>query len=131
MIQLRILSGNSAGKLFVAKAFPFSFGRAGSNTLAIAEPGVFERHFEIAFTRDGYKLAATAAAPVTVNGAPATEAILRNGDVISAGAAKIEFALAAAPQKGLGLRESAAWALVVLVAAAQAGCLVWLLQVSR
>lgn len=131
MIQLRVLSGNSAGKLFVAKAFPFSFGRAASNTLALAEPGVFERHFEIAFTRDGYKLTPSASAPVTINGAPLSGEILRNGDVIAAGGAKLEFALAAAPQKGLGLRESAAWALVILVAAAQAACLLWLLQVSR
>lgn len=131
MIQLRVLSGASTGKLFIAKAFPFSFGRGAGNSLALAEPGVFDRHFEIAFTSEGYKLTPSASAPVTVNGAQTPGAILRNGDIIAAGAAKFEFALAAAQQKGLAFREAAAWALIFIVAAAQVACLVWLLRVSR
>jgi hypothetical protein len=126
MIQLRVLSGSSAGKLFIAKAFPFLFGRS-----ALAEPGVFDRHFEISFTRDGYRLAPAMNAPVIINGRSTNGAILLNGDIIEAGGAKLEFALSAAAQKGLGLREAAAWMLIVLVAVAQAACIVWLLGALR
>lgn len=119
MIQLHVLSGASAGQRHELKRFPISVGRSAACSVALSDPGVFEKHFEILFLPEGYTLQASPHAVVTVNDARAETALLRNGDVISAGYPKLQFWLGAMSQRGLRLRESLAWLLVLGVAAAQ------------
>ncbi len=63
-----------------------------------------------------------------VNGTQVTRAILRNGDTIDCGSAKLQFWLADSVQRGLRPREFAAWAGIVMVLLLQVGLLYWLLH---
>jgi hypothetical protein len=65
---------------------------------------------------------------VAVNGGPFQNQILRNGDTITLGSAKIQFWLAVARQRGLRFREFFVWALVAAVTAAQIVLIYRLLQ---
>src|SRR5688572_24899530 len=119
MIQLHVLSGASAGQRHDLKRFPITVGRNAGCSLPLSDPGVFDKHFEIQFSPEGYTLQASPHAVVTINDARAESALLRNGDIISAGYPKLQFWLGAMTQHGLRLRESFAWLLVFGVAVAQ------------
>src|SRR5436190_2842767 len=72
---------------------PVTFGSAADNTIPIAEAfGLSARHFQITPTPGGNVLTdMTGQASTLVNDQPVTEAILRNGDVISAGRMKLRY----------------------------------------
>jgi hypothetical protein len=131
MIQLVILSGSEAGKRIVGEKFPVKVGRASTNTLTLPDPGVFAEHFEISFRPEGFLLSPRPEAVITINGEPATGGILRNGDIIGAGLAKVQFWLGALPQRGLRARELFTWALLAGVAALQIYLFVRLLAIAR
>ena len=110
MIQLQILSGKHAGSDVVVRRFPFVIGRAANTNLPLDEPGVWDRHLQIRFERKaGFAFDAQTNALVLVNGEPAEEGMLRNGDVIELGSARLRFWLARAGQKSLRLREVLTW----------------------
>jgi pSer/pThr/pTyr-binding forkhead associated (FHA) protein len=116
MIQLLILTGKKAAGQFIARRFPFCIGRASGNDLQLDDDGVWDRHLTLEFhPRQGITLTAAPNALVTINNRPVQTALLRNGDVITLGAAKLQFWLAAVRQQSLGLREGFVWALLCLV----------------
>lgn len=120
MIQLHVLSGKKAGGRVAASRFPFRIGRDPENDLPLDDDGVWDRHIVLEFRRkEGFRLAATPDAIVAINSEPAGEALLRNGDIITLGSAKLQFWIAPARQRGLRLRENCVWALMILVAAAE------------
>ena len=120
MIQLNILSGKKAGAQSAVRHFPFRIGRAEGNDLKLEDDGVWDRHLVLEFQKkEGFKLATSANALVTVNGEPVQEKILRNGDIITVGSAKLQFWLAAAQQRGLRARENFFWALLAFITLGQ------------
>jgi hypothetical protein len=119
MIQLHVLTGSSAGQRHELKQFPITVGRSPACSIPLADPGVFDTHFEIHFSPDGFTLRASPHAVVAVNDTRAETILLRNGDIVSAGYPKIQFWLGAMSQRGLRVRETIAWLLVVGVTAAQ------------
>lgn len=131
MIHLQILSGASLGERKVAERFPFLVGRGPANSLVLNDPGVFDQHFEIVFSNDGFVLKPKGEAVVALNGARTDGGILHNGDVIGAGLAKIQFWLGALPQRGLKLREVMTWGLVFAVGIFQIYLLARLLDMAR
>jgi predicted component of type VI protein secretion system len=132
MVQLHVLNGASAGARVAPEKFPITVGRAPANSLALSDPGVFDTHFEIQFTPGGFCLAHTANAPIAINGQSVESGvILRNGDIIGAGYANVQFWLGAMPQRELKAREIAAWMLILVVAAVQLYCLARLLAMAR
>jgi len=68
MILLHALNGSAAGRRFEANKFPITVGRGADCTVVLNDAGVFDRHFEIQFSSEGYKLQASPPAVVTVNG---------------------------------------------------------------
>jgi pSer/pThr/pTyr-binding forkhead associated (FHA) protein len=129
VIQLHILSGKQAGVLWNARRFPVRIGRSAANDLRLEDAGVWEQHFELALNpAEGFSLAAHPGALVAVNDTPQTATRLRNGDIITAGSAKLCFRLADNRQRGLRLREWAVWTLIVCVCLGQIGLIYWLLQ---
>ena len=129
MIQLHILSGKKAGSLAVASHFPFRIGRAPENDLSLEDAGIWEQHVTLEFKKkEGFHLATASNALAAVNDKPVENIVLRNGDVITLGSAKIQFWLAPAPQQGLKLRENFIWALLILVTAGQLFLLYFLMQ---
>lgn len=120
MIYLQLLSGKKAGSRAVASHFPFHIGRAPQNDLPLEDDGVWDQHLTLEFRKkEGFHLTTTSHAIAAVNGKPVEATILRNGDVITIGSAKIQFWLAPAPQYGLRLRENFVWALLLFVTAVQ------------
>jgi pSer/pThr/pTyr-binding forkhead associated (FHA) protein len=128
MIQLNILSGRKAGAQSAARHFPFRIGRAAGNELQLEDDGVWDHHLTLEFNRQkGFTLATTPNALTTVNGEPVQAAILRNGDIITLGSAKLQFWLAAARQRSLRLREAFVWGMLGAVTAAQFALIYWLI----
>ena len=130
MILLQALNGESAGRRFDAKRFPVTVGRSADCTVVLNDAGVFDRHFEIRFSPGGFMLQASPDAVVAVNGARAESALLRNGDIINAGYAKLQFWLGAMKQRSLAVREIFTWLLILAVIIAQTYLLVKLLALA-
>ncbi len=129
MVQFKILTGKLAGTVKVTRRFPVQIGRAADADLRLEEPGVWERHVAIRFKpREGYNLEVQGQALASINGHPVQEAMLRNGDLIELGAAKLQFWLADTRQRGLRLGEWFAWALIVVVSVAQVALVYLLLR---
>lgn len=116
MIELHILTGKKAGGQPVVRRFPFRIGRATSNDLQLTDDGTWDQHLTLEFHRhEGFKLAVAPNALVMVNHQPVQTALLRNGDVITLGSARLQIWLTAARQRGLWLRERFVWALLLAV----------------
>ena len=128
MVQLLILSGQKAGARFTAARLPMQIGRAADADLSLEEPGVWPRHCRIA--RQGRDLVcqAEAGALLSVNGAPVDQAVLRNGDVISMGALKLQFALSPVRQSSLRALECLTWAALAILCLVQVALVHRLLQ---
>lgn len=129
MIQLRILSGKQAGVSWVARRFPVRAGRAAGNDLKLEEPGVWDEHFRLEFVpRQGIRLRPGPSAPTLLNGEPTAGGMLRNGDLIEAGALKLRFWLSPTRQRALALRETLTWAGIATVTAGQLALIYWLVK---
>jgi predicted component of type VI protein secretion system len=120
MVQLKIVSGQTAGTHWVARHFPVRIGRASTCDLRLEEAGVWDEHVKLNFTQgEGFLLNAHTDALVAVNGQTVRTARLRNGDMISLGSVQLQFWLGDAPLRGYRLREWFVWSLVAAVVAAQ------------
>jgi pSer/pThr/pTyr-binding forkhead associated (FHA) protein len=129
MIQLDILSGKKAGGRSAARRFPFRIGRAAGNELQLDDDGIWDQHLTLEFNRQkGFTLATAPNALTTVNGEQVQTAVLRNGDIITIGSARLQFWLAAARQRSLHPREVFVWGLLVAVTAAQLALIYWLIR---
>jgi predicted component of type VI protein secretion system len=129
VVQLQIVSGQQAGLLWEARRFPIRVGRAPGNDLQLEDEGIWEEHFQISSDPEtGFNLTACGSAIVAVNQTPVSAARLRNGDEITAGAAKLAFRLSETRQRSLGLREALVWALVVGVSLGQLTLIAWLIS---
>jgi hypothetical protein len=89
---------------------------------------VWEQHFELALGADGFTVRAHPGAIVALNQTPVETARLRNGDIITAGAAQISFRLSPTRQRSLRLREWGVWGLLAAVTAGQLALVWWLLR---
>ena len=129
MIQFQILSGKQAGVFWNARRFPVRVGRTSGNDLKLEDDGVWDEHFQLTLNpAEGFSLSAHPGAIVTVNQSPTQAVRLRNGDVITAGSAKLCFRLSDNRQRGLRLREWFVWTLIVGVCLSQVALIYWLLQ---
>lgn len=126
MVHLRVLSGKRVGAEFCGANFPILVGRLPDAHLYLEEPGVWPRHFQISWDREGLIIESNPEALLEINGAPVQRAILRNGDTILAGGITLRFSLSPLRQSSLAWREGLTWAGLVLLCAFQAG-LIWLL----
>jgi hypothetical protein len=120
MVQLDILSGKKAGARLAARRFPFRIGRAPGNELQLDDEGVWNRHLTVEFDRHkGFTLETAPDALAAVNGDSVQTAILRSGDIITVGSARLQFWIAAVRQRSLRLREAFVWGLLAAVTAGQ------------
>ncbi len=128
MVQLEILSGKSAGTKWSARRFPVQVGRSSKCNLQIEESGVWDHHFQISLgSAEGFIIETQPNALVMVNGQTVQHAALRNGDSIEIGAAKLRFWIAEARQRGLKIRETLVWTILLAVSLGQIALIYWLL----
>lgn len=129
MVQFKILSGKKAGTVWVARRFPVRVGRASQADLAVDDAGVWDDHFQVGFRRgEGYFLSVHPEARVAINHELIQEALLRNGDLIEAGALKLQFWLGEVRQGSLAVREFLTWLLVAGVTLGQIALIYWVLE---
>ena len=129
MIQLKVLCGSKAGDHLVVRRFPFRIGRAADADLRLTDSGVWDQHLRLDFRpADGLVFTAQGDALVTLNNQPVTKAVLRNGDFLGLGSARLQFWLAETRQRGLRLREFFVWSCIVFVTLAQVALLYALLR---
>lgn len=129
MLQLQILSGKQAGFLWDARRFPVRIGRGAASDLQIEEDGVWDEHLRVELkSGEGFVIAAHPGALVSVNQSPVETARLRNGDIITAGSARIAFRLSQTKQRGLKLREAFIWLTIAGITIAQLALISWLLR---
>lgn len=120
MVQLHILNGVMAGTRWVACRLPFSVGRSAQDDLRVADDGVWDGHCRIELRPDRrFTLVATSEALTTVNGQPAVETPLRNGDLLDLGSLRLQFGLSPTRHRGLRFRETLTWTGLALLALAQ------------
>lgn len=129
MVQFRILSGKMAGTAWVARHFPVQIGRAPEADLRLEENGVWDRHLKLEFKpREGFALSVEGQALASVNGQGVQTVLLRNGDVIELGSAKLQFWLADTKQRRLRVSEWATWALITSITLGQVALIYWLVR---
>jgi hypothetical protein len=129
MVQLRILCSNGTGQAYDLCRFPCVVGRSASADLRIEEPGIWDRHLQIELGPDA-KFTATVLpeAHAQLNGSQFEQATLKNGDVIDAGAVKLQFYLSPTQQRSLRLREALTWVALALLCAGQVALVYLLVQ---
>lgn len=82
---------------FERRAYPigadtFTIGRAGSCDVVVREPAVSRVHAELSRTAEGVILKPFGSTPTTINGIPVSgETLLRHGDGVDVGSAKLTF----------------------------------------
>jgi pSer/pThr/pTyr-binding forkhead associated (FHA) protein len=129
MVQLSVVSGKSAGTSLVVRRFPVRIGRSAHADLCLEEHGVWEDHLRLELRRgEGFILETAPDALAAVNGHRAQRAVLRNGDVIEIGSARIQFWLSETRQSGLRLREGLTWAAIAAISLGQVALVYWLLR---
>ena len=129
IVQLKVLSGNKAGVVWIARRFPVRVGRSAAGDLQLEEDGVWDQHLRLDFSPgEGFMLNTQPGALVFVNGQAIDQALLRNGDVIEAGSVKMQFWLGEVRQGGIRFREALTWAGIAIVTLGQVGLIYWLLR---
>jgi pSer/pThr/pTyr-binding forkhead associated (FHA) protein len=129
MVQLNILSGKMAGASWSTRRFPVHIGRSAKADLQIEENGIWDDHLQLDLNpAEGFRLRTQANALATVNGQPANEALLRNGDLIQIGPTRIQFWLSETHQRGLRPREWLTWAGIAAICLGQVALVYWLLR---
>lgn len=128
MVQLRVLNGTRAGTSHLVRRFPSTLGRAEADDLRLVEPGVWENHLQLDLVvPDGFRLRRLGQGRASVNGAEFDDHLLRNGDLIELGAAKVQFWLAEVRQSSNRVREALVWLGLVALLLLQGALLGWLL----
>jgi hypothetical protein len=129
MVELNVLSGTKAGAHWVARRFPVHIGRAAANDFQLDDPGVWDEHLQLSFRpAEGFVLDTHPKALASVNGQPAQNLLLRNGDCIEIGSARLQFWLGEVHQRGLRSREWLVWAAIAAVCLGQVALVYWLQQ---
>jgi Inner membrane component of T3SS, cytoplasmic domain len=128
VIQLDIISGQQAGRSLAARHFPFAVGREPANQLQLQDEGVWNEHFQLTLDpASGFNVTAHPGALLMVNQTPTESVTLRNGDLITVGAAKLAFRISPTKQRGLQFREFTVWSILALVTLSQLALILWLL----
>jgi pSer/pThr/pTyr-binding forkhead associated (FHA) protein len=129
MFQLNILTGKMAGTSWSTRRFPVRIGRASKDDLQLEEDGVWENHIELKQSRaEGFVLRSRSDAPASINSEPASEGVLRNGDIIQLGSVKLQFWLSPTRQRGLRAREWFVWFGIAMVCLGQIALIYLLLR---
>ncbi len=109
-IQLELLSELRDSTTWSVERFPCVIGRSNSADLRLELPGIWEKHLKLEFRpREGIALTVLSGALATCNGEPLADGILKNGDLIEAGGAKLRFWLGSTSQRDYSLRETVTW----------------------
>jgi pSer/pThr/pTyr-binding forkhead associated (FHA) protein len=118
-----------AGTSWVARRLPVRIGRGPNADLRLEEAGVWNEHAVLQLDpARNFSLTVQPDAIACVNGKPASQAVLRNGDIIELGVVKLRFWLEPARQRRLPLVEAFTWVAFVAVTYGEVILIYWLLR---
>ena len=127
MIQFKVLGGIRTGVEWQARRFPVRIGRAPEADLRLEDEGVWDLHLVInPPQRAGFVLTVQPGAFAAINGQGVERSVLRNGDLIELGAARLQFGLSPTHHRSLRLREVLTWILLALLCLGQVALVYWL-----
>jgi hypothetical protein len=127
VIQLKVVGGTKVGAECQARRFPVRIGRAGEANLRLEDDGVWDLHLEIHPPQaEGFILTVQPGAFAAVNGQAVEQAVLRNGDLIELGAARLQFGFTPTRHRSLRLREALTWIALALLCLGQVALVYWL-----
>lgn len=127
MIRLRILAGQKAGADLLVRNFPYTIGRARTDSLRLEDAGVWDKHLTVSYDPDeGFLLQHNPRALAMLNKEAFEKARLKAGDTIEFGAARMQFWLSELEPRNLKHRERLTWAALIALALAQVALLIWL-----
>jgi hypothetical protein len=120
IVHLRVLAGKDTGAVRVVRRFPCLVGRSPKAHLRLEEAGVWDRHLRLQVNaREGIVAEVLPGALATINGKLFDRNVLRNGDLIEVGAARLQFWLGPTRQRTFLTREYLTWLVLAGVCAAQ------------
>lgn len=120
MVQLKILSGAAAGTFWPLTEFPCRIGRGATANLRIEQAGVWDEHLELDYKpKEGIVATVLSGALATVNDLPIERTVLRSGDVVGLGGAKLQFSLGPTCQSSFQWRERATWITIAILSVTQ------------
>jgi pSer/pThr/pTyr-binding forkhead associated (FHA) protein len=126
MVQLELTSGKNT-QLIPVDTFPCNIGRAGKNTVCITSRGVWDEHASITFDSEtGFSIVTQGRGTLIVNGEPADQARLKNGDHLELGSARLRFWLAPVSAPDSSNTDLLFWSLIAAVFATMIGLMLWL-----
>lgn len=116
-----------AGLAIKAGHFPFVIGRSSQADCRLEEPGVWERHAELALRQDDvFQITLQAGAKGSVNGQPFESVALRNGDTLDFGGVKLQFFLGETVLRDWRWRERLLWAFLGIIVFCQILLFYWM-----
>ena len=120
MIEIEVIENHRGSSREILQHFPAVIGRSSDADVELSVSGVWDRHLEIDLDRSrGFLLRTCEGAWTAVNGSPCQETVLKNGDLIEIGGAKLRFWLRMASQRGFRGREISTWIAFGLIAVGQ------------
>ena len=118
MLQLVAVDGATV-QAVTATEFPFTIGRSRSAHFRLDSPGVWDNHAAITLKGGRFHISPEGESLLLINDERSNGGLLRMGDQLSLGAARITVMLAPAARRGLKAREMPVWLAVGAVTLAQ------------
>jgi predicted component of type VI protein secretion system len=103
-------------------------GRSEQSDVPLDEPGVWPCHCKIHWEQEGLVLEVEPDALASVNGAPTSRTLLRNGDMITLGGVTLRFSLSPMQQSSAALREWLTWISLGALCLSQVAVIYWLIS---
>jgi hypothetical protein len=116
MFCLTVVQGKQQGHSVSIDRYPFVIGKNQEAQLRLSDPGIWDNHLAIELTvGESPTIKRIGDGSISVNSDPIENATLRNGDIITIGAAQLRFNSAPAKRKSLVFQNSASWIAMILV----------------
>lgn len=129
MVQFEVISGKQAGLFVQARRFPFHIGRSAQSDLRLDDPGVWDDHATLLLDDNHDFIVKTGShAVISVNSDHGESFVVRNGDSIEIGGARLRFWMAEARQSRLRSFEVMVGLTIVAVTLTQLAVINWLLR---
>ena len=129
MVLIHILSGSRSGEKCAVGRFPCVIGRAADDQIRIPDPGVWDRHLELAISPSHQiTFKANPHSFAVINGAARPEGSLMNGDLLELGAVRLRFWLADSTQCSFNAGELMIWLSIPAISLFQLALIRWLQQ---
>jgi len=116
MFCLTVVKGKQQGHSIDIKKYPFVIGKNQEAHLRLSDAGIWDDHLAIDLTPgESPTVKRMGDGSVSVNSEPIESMTLRNGDIITIGAAQLRFNSTPAKRKSLVFQNSASWIALILV----------------